>query len=371
VPPERYFRDHPEYYSEVDGKRRGPDGTQLCLTNPHVLGIAIDTVRRWMKESPEATVYSVSQNDCHPYCQCANCRALAEKEGSEAGPLLHFVNAIADAVKGEHPDKVIDTLAYQHTRKPPTRVRPRPNVVVRLCSNVCCFAHPLESDSFNASFRAGTVGWSRISNRLWIWDYVINFAHSILPFPNLYVLKPNIDFYIKHGVTGIYEEANFYSRGGELAELRTYILAKTLWDPTYDTDKAIDEFVGAYYGPAAKPIRDYIDLIHEPTRTEPDLHMGIYVDPDWGYLTPGLLARAVSLLDRAERAVARDPVRSHRVQVARLPVIYAQLMLGGKDLPARGDLLDRFERIARAEGVTHVGEGEDRTLDRWLAKMRM
>ena len=205
------------------------------------------------------------------------------------------MNAIADAVKDEYPDKIIDTLAYQYTRKPPAHVRPRPNVVVRLCSIECCFSHPLESDPFNASFRDDLEGWSKISRRLWVWDYVINYAHSILPFPNLYVLKPNIDFYIKHGVTGIYEEANYYSRGGELAELRTYILAKTLWDPTYDTDHAIDEFLAAYYGPAAKPIREYLDLLQASVHAHPDVHMGIYVKPDWGYLTPELLAEAAAV----------------------------------------------------------------------------
>ena len=97
VPPERYFADHPEYYSEINGARVGPDHSQLCLTNPDVLRIATQTVRQWIKESPNASIISVSQNDWHNYCQCEKCSALAEKEGSQAGPLLHFVNAIAES----------------------------------------------------------------------------------------------------------------------------------------------------------------------------------------------------------------------------------------------------------------------------------
>jgi hypothetical protein len=124
--------------------------------------------------------------------------------------------------------------------------------VGRLCSIECCFAHPLESDGLNASFREDLEGWAKICNRLWVWDYVINYAHCIMPFPNLWVLRPNIAFYIRNHVTGIYEEANYFSRGGELAELRTYIIAKTLWDPEYDTEKAIAEFLAGYYGPAAE-----------------------------------------------------------------------------------------------------------------------
>jgi hypothetical protein len=365
-----YFADHPEYYSEIDGKRVGPDRSQLCLTNPDVLRIATESVRRWIRESPEAYIYSVSQNDWENYCQCAECTALVEKEGGQIGPILHFVNAIADDIAKDHPDKTIDTLAYWYSRKPPKHVRPRPNVVVRLCTIECCFIHPLESDPYNASFVDDIEQWSHISNRLWIWDYVINYAHSIQPFPNLYVLKPNINFFIRNGVTGIYEEANYYSPGGELAELRTYIMAKTLWDPSYDTDRAIDDFLPGYYGQAAGPIRDYLDLLHREVPATPDLHVRIYAPPD-AYLTPDLIRQSSHFFDSAEEAAADDPVLLHRVQVARLPVLYAQLALGLEAGKQKAALVARFEKIARAEKVTKVGEfGELSTLDAWLAAQR-
>jgi len=109
VPPDKYFAEHPEYFSEIDGKRQP---AQLCLTNPEVVNIATESVRQWLRESPEANIVSVSQNDCGGYCQCDKCQALAEYEGSQAGPILHFVNQIADNIKDEFPDVAIDTLAY-------------------------------------------------------------------------------------------------------------------------------------------------------------------------------------------------------------------------------------------------------------------
>ena len=133
--------------------------------------MAIEQVRQWIKDAPEATFFSVSQNDWGNYCQCPNCTALAEHEGSQSGPLIEFVNAIADALKDDYPNVTIDTLAYQYTRKPPKYTRPRPNVCVRLCSIECCFAHPLESDPFNATFVADIRDWAKICNRLYIWDY--------------------------------------------------------------------------------------------------------------------------------------------------------------------------------------------------------
>jgi len=382
VPPEKYFASHPEYYSEINGKRVGPDRTQLCLTNPEVLAIATNTVRQWIRQNPLATIISVSQNDWHNYCQCPNCKALAEKEGSQSGPLLHFVNAIADAIKDEAPNVAIDTLAYQYTRKPPKYVRPRPNVIVRLCSIECCFLHPLETDPYNASFVDDIKGWNEKCNRLYIWDYVINYAHSVCPFPNLYVLKPNINFFIAHGVKGIYEEACYYTKASELQELRSYIMAKTLWDPSYDTDKAIDEFCAAYYGAAAPYVREYINLIHREPLKNPNLHIRIYTHPR-EYITQEMIAQAVKLFDQAEAAVKDDPVRLQRVQVARLPIMYAEITLGTGGMWKQQDdklvqqgrvdisaLVDRFEAIARKAELTRIREGgPDATLDAWLQRV--
>lgn len=60
IPPAKYFAEHPEYFSEIDGKRRWERG-QLCLTNPDVLRLGVERVREWIRQHPEATILSVSQ----------------------------------------------------------------------------------------------------------------------------------------------------------------------------------------------------------------------------------------------------------------------------------------------------------------------
>ncbi len=382
VPPSQYFAEHPEYYSEIDGVRVGPERTQLCLTNPDVLDIATATVRRWIEASPDAEIISVSQNDWHNYCRCERCEALAEREGSQAGPLLHFVNAIAERIEDDYPNVAIDTLAYQYTRKPPLHVKPRDNVIVRLCSIECCFLHPLETDPYNESFVEDIRGWNEICDRLYIWDYIINYRHSICPFPNLRVLKPNIQFFINNGVKGIYEEACYYTPGSELQELRGYIVAKTLWDPDYDTQTAIREFCDAYYEDASPYIQEYLDLIHDYALAQDDLHMRIYSHPQT-YTSAEVMEQAAELFDRAEAAVADDEEVLHRVQVARLPVVYAQITLATSAqfreengrLVQEGDLniaemADFFERVARKERITRVAEGGPTpSLDAWLESL--
>jgi len=59
-------------------------------------------------------------------------------------------------------------------------------------------------DRRNAEFAGDLSRWSALTDRLYVWDYVVDFAHSIMPFPNLYTLKPNINFFVDHHVKGIY-----------------------------------------------------------------------------------------------------------------------------------------------------------------------
>ena len=110
-------------------------------------------------------------------------------------------------------------------------MRPEPNVTVRLCTIECDFAHPLDESihAQNIKFVDDIRGWHEKCDRLYIWDYIIDYAHSVMPWPNLYVLKPNIRFFIDSGVKGLYEEACYFTRGSELAELRTWIIAKVMW----------------------------------------------------------------------------------------------------------------------------------------------
>ena len=127
VPPEIYFKDHPEYFALRDGKRLP---TQLCLTNPEVVKVVIQNLRRQIAQNPRAKYWSVSQNDNRQYCKCDECRALDEKEGSHSGTMINFVNQVAE----QFPDYMISTLAYEYTRKAPATIKPAKNVNIMLCS---------------------------------------------------------------------------------------------------------------------------------------------------------------------------------------------------------------------------------------------
>lgn len=351
MPPQEFSSAHPEYFSLIDGKRTW-DRAQLCLTNPDVLRIVTERLREAMRKHPEYLIYCVSQNDWLNPCQCEHCKAIAEREGSEAGPIIWFVNQVAAAVEKEFPNKYIGTLAYQYTRKPTKTERPRQNVVVRLCSIEACFAHDFLNCPENASFVQDLQGWARIAPQLYIWDYVVNFSHYIMPFPNFRALQPNIKTLRANKAIGIMEQAAYQSRGGEFAELRAYVLAKLLWNPDGDVEEFINDFMFGYYGRSGQHVRRYFDLLHNRLTADTHIHLGLR--PDDKLFSDEFVREADAIFDRAETVADNDQVRT-RVELARLPLLY--LKCQRSPVVAKYDgTYDRFRAIVAREGITHYAE---------------
>ncbi|NSW90746.1 MAG: DUF4838 domain-containing protein [Firmicutes bacterium] len=361
VPVEKYFSSHPEYFSEINGKRIS-ERTQLCLTNPDVLKLCIERVKEWIKQDPSCNVYSVAQNDWYNFCTCEKCRAVDEREESHAGTMITFVNKIAEAIEEEYPDKFIHTFAYQYTRKTPKFVRPAKNVIVRLCTIECCFSHPLETCDVEAirrdkqertTFLSDLKAWSQICENLYIWDYVTNFANYMMPFPNLHVLQPNLQLFHKYGVKGVLEQGNFsHGGGGTMAELEAYVQAKLLWNPYIDVKAIINEFLVGYFGQASIPISQYLDMMENAVKP---YHMSIYDMPDAPYFTDELLNKAEALFDQAEY-MADDDAVLERVRSLRLQVTYTILSRMPLDSPFRSKMVDRFAQELKRHGITEIFE---------------
>ncbi len=366
IPPGKYFKDHPEWFSEINGKRT-TDHAQLCLTNEQMRKELVKNLKERLRANPAATIASVSQNDWHRNCQCGSCAAVEKAEGSPAGLMIRFVNAVAEDIEQEFPKVAISTLAYQYTRRPPKHVRPRHNVIVRLCSIECSFSKPL-ADERNKAFRDDLVGWSKMCNRLYIWDYTTNFRHYVMPHPNLRVLGPNVKFFVEHNVKGIFEQGAYTTYGAEMAELRAWVLARLLWDPSRDGEKLIDEFVEGYYGAAGPHIKEYLKVTHDAVEAGGDW-LGCFSEHTAKFLSFETLSRGWKHLLAAEAAVEGDPEMRFRVQVAQLPVMYAFIMRWGQmrrdaktaggDWPIHESAQKTFERfveIATKKNVTRLSE---------------
>ena len=328
LPPERYFAEHPEYYCMVDGVR-GTNGQprgitwQPCLSNPDVLRIVTSNVLERIRTDPGARFYGVSQQDHGCVCECPDCKAVNEAEESQAGTLFRFVNAVAEAVEKEFPEAVIETLAYMWSRKPPKLTRLRHNVTVCLCTSGCDAALPLGESRWKQStgFRRDIVEWGRQTDRLYVWDYVTDFAYYTIPFPNVRSLQGNLRFFRDNHVRFMFSQGDNTGSHADFAELKTWLISKWMWNPDLPMEPLLDDFFAGYYGAAAPHVREWFETIHRlqfkhsASGENPLLY---YDGPDNPAIPDDALDRGVELWRQAEETVKEDSALAYNVRMSKL-----------------------------------------------------
>lgn len=353
LPADKYFKEHPEYFSLYNGKR---SADQLCLSNPDVLKICIESMRKVMRENPDFMIYSMEQLDnLHPcQCECPGCQALINKYGGDSGIMVWFLNQVADALKDEFPDKYVGTFAYRYTRHAPTGIVPRDNVVIRLCSIECCLLHDFEGCGMNQPFMKDLQDWSAIAKNLYIWDYATDFSYYCLPVANIKLLQPKIKTFCDHNAMGMLEQGDYQTKTCELKELRAYLVSKLLWNPDEDVEALIKDFTDGYYGPAGRYIREYIEYADTYLRRE-GMHTDCYANVAHPMFTPEFVRECARIFEDAKDAVKNQPEYLQRVETSELPVVMLMLEL----LPVeafRTGAQDKFKEIVERDGIVNLDE---------------
>ena len=358
VPPDKYFAKYSDYFAQLTNGTR--TARQLCPTHPEVAAIAIDYVRQVLQKNPDTELISISKNDNTTVCHCERCSKLRTEEGSDMANQLVLVNRVAEAIESDYPKVTIDTLAYLETIRVPKTIRPRKNVAIRLCNdNVGAWRQPF-TPAAQCDVARLVKAWSEVHNRIYIWDYNVNFSHYLAPMPNLDIIASNIRFWVTNHAEGVMLQGG-YQGPAERDELKSWVASKLLWNPALDEKALTKDFIWGHYGKAAQPLEDYEKLLEQMRSqfaTEMDKPAGgIHYHMDAPFLTREFAMRAAELFAKARALAEGDPQLIRRVDRARLPLLYLQCARGPGFTDANyGSVVKEFERIARIENVRHLAE---------------
>lgn len=358
LPAARFGKEHPEYYAWFDGKRHPGQAGQWCLTNDDVFEIVSRQVDSVFQANPEQKMISVSQNDGnYTNCKCPSCAEIDSIEGSPSGTMIRFLNRLA----ARFPDKQFSTLAYLYTMHPPKVTKPLPNVNIMLCDIDCYREVPLQGNASGRDFLKALEGWAAISNNIFVWDYGINFDGTTTPFPNFHIIQPNMQTFRDNNVTMHFSQIAAF-RGGDMSEMRSWLISKLMWNPDADIDSLKNKFLEGYYGAAAPYIGKYLTLM-EGALLGSRIPLWIYDSPVThknGMLNRELCRSYNQLFDRAEQAVAADSALLARVQRSRLSLQYSELEIERsspkKDIAKIETMLDTFDARAARFGLRTLNE---------------
>ena len=370
IPPEKYFKEHPEWFSEIGGKRVF-EHAQLCFTNDEMAAEFSRNVLAALEKRPYARYVHVSQNDWNGWCECAKCSEFEKAHGNaHSAPILAFANKIAKAVEKKYPDTKVVTFAYTYSRKAPKGIVPRENVWIELCSIECDFAHPLETDT-EYGFTQDFAEWGKITDRITIWDYTTCFKNYQIPYPNFGVLAKNIGFFKRNGAIGLFEQSDQTNTAGDFVRLRNWYLYKLMWNPALDPSALLDEFLRGYYAPEVAPLlREYLDA-QTAAAERTNFALSCYYTDTLTWMDCGTFGKMRSAMKRAlEKArklekAAPEKYRGLTEKISResLPIDYvavlnhAQLYAAAKRAGTAVRLPEDIEGLAKsiAERWRHFG----------------
>jgi hypothetical protein len=347
VSPERYFESRPDLFSEQEGMRHAGQA-QLCLTNPDLPGLVLEKLVRYIDESrggQAPTLFSFSPNDWGGACVCSKCSALAESSGGQGGLLARFVNQLADAIRDDYPEILIDTLAYGYTMPPPGEIKLRDNVVVRFSAlQNRKMSRPLD-DPVNRIAREALEGWLAATSHLIVWDYAVSYGpDGDMPLANLPLLADDFRGYLASGVEGIFLQQDF-PVGADMRALKLWVLAKLMEDPHRDLELLVEQFTDGYFGAAGKRVRRYLLLLERAMQKHsPEIGYGSSA-VEYIHLDSRFLRRAQAIFDGAEKAIAGDALLLRRLRHARLSLDRATLLLS----PESKGVAERYRNTWRTE----------------------
>ena len=307
LPPGKYWKSHPEYYSLLNGKRtctyqqgEHMGHQQICVSNPDVIRIVSENIIRFIEKHPEYDFYTLWPNDADSWCQCKNCRKLDGKGKSSpgkfnnAGSYIYFANKVAERVSNHHPKKKLNIIAYRSTMVPPSdpKISLHPNIALevaywgRPCDQPV--GQPLTDDEIKRRMKRADIEmknfdvwknhylsygkilkrWSRIvKGDLLIYDYMMASQSTLsLPYPMFGTIQEDHKFYRKIGATGCYMQA--HKNNCTAYGLNYRMGAKAYWGGPQDVEKQLDEYCQKRFGQGASSMKKYFHILEKSFRSQ-------------------------------------------------------------------------------------------------------
>ncbi len=374
VPLSEFRGTHPEYFAlQDDGTRllgaayeRGL--THYCWTAPGLVELVARRYMEMMRAFPESVLWPIMPGDGGGRnCKCANCKAL----GDMSKCYLDFVNRVAEITSKEFPENKIEIFSYVDNPEPPKGIKAHKNVNIHYCVYPTgywpsCMVIPHPS---NAKGVKALADWRReCCPDITLYNYTMQCGEWMNCWPGFLADVHLSRDFARHGSFAADHHGLWPAhRSGAIgdscgfADLDIFVLTRIELDPSLDEMKLAHEFIAAYYGAAAGPMRGYFDMIMaEPRRR------------DWiqgceqhlkGFVTKGLAAKAFPLLDEAERLAADDPALLNRVRKVAIPFHWTYLHSIGRgmgNVPAAelkpwSHRVAHFAKICGESGMSYMG----------------
>ncbi len=291
--------------------RKARNYNWICMSNEEMWKVLLDGIETTLAKNPNCRELSVAIGDCADYCECDKCLETVAKYPDPDGSILPVVqtylvaNRIGKHFAKKYPNVRFNMLPYGGRQPAATNLFLEPNVggcSAELWRNHCLPADCNERSKYSLALFCDKV--TNPKNGTYVWEYLANFSDWMIPFPNVYIMAASMRYYKRLGVTGVVTQHQF-SGLGDLSEMKLWLHAKLQWNPDADIDKLIDTYCNAAFGPAAKYIRQYVNIVEHARLRQRWTWYGCYVPDTSHFLSDDDCVKIYKAAVAAEAAVSR------------------------------------------------------------------
>jgi len=297
--PDKYFKDHPDWFCMKGGKRApGEDasiktadaartaGGQFCLSNAEAVKTFRENVLTFVKEHPEVDIYAPYPNDGYGWCECEKCtkdKVMWEERSQYQAPqdlCMRLFNPLAEEISKSQPGKRLGIAAYVSYAQPPAKEKlPAGAFVSYAFFTRNWFTDPWgnakgeelgagypDRTAINSKFLKKWVEMAKESGGdITMYEYYTGrSAWGGVGFYLMRLIADELAYFRKIGVTGCAVQAHWSGRKTVPANL--YVFAKNCWDTSLATDVILGDYTKGRFGKAAEPMLKYLNEAERNSR---------------------------------------------------------------------------------------------------------
>ena len=227
IPASKYYREHPEFFAEINGTRIKPEkdenalllGKQLCTTNKALRREIVNNMVSYIEKNPELNSVGLTPNDGFGWCECEECSKFYDKNRRGelyslsqhvyiADRIFHDkIRDVAGQLAQRRPDIDLYFCAYINYCRPSENFKLTRNLNVMMAPYWRCVNHRIDEECpINSRYAGDIKAWcdSKEGGKVVIYEYYmgVNFYLSLPLIFHRNIFR-ECAFYESIGVDGI------------------------------------------------------------------------------------------------------------------------------------------------------------------------
>lgn len=257
-------KDMEKLYATIDGKK---NDAQLCFASEDMYRKLESYIVDNFGEEDKSR-FVISPDDTPLACTCPSCTAM----GNTAQNATPAVTELVFRLCNRFPNHFFFTTSYLSTRQVTDKQLPA-NAGVMISAIDFPLRQIDNKEGHVKKFKEQLEQWKKVTENIYIWDYINNFDDYLTPFPVLKIAQQRLKLFKKQGAKGVFYNGSGYSYSS-LDEMRTFVLSALLINPELSVDELIRKYLYQEYPVTKRWLYDYYLGLENETQSGKEL--GLY-----------------------------------------------------------------------------------------------